>query len=273
MYLNKILIGIIILILIVMSMLFVKISYMNKTIAKQSNEILIRTQNEVALADRLKMKSDSIQIYALHVKTLQNHITADENIYVVLEGKYELLLKELSDTNVVVPNYQDTSVIQVNFKGKLEKINYDGNTKYFKKDSTSNYTIKINVDPVHIKSIIYLDSADILKNNLYADGVFINNAELDIDSSVFLKLKDKKIDIVPVESFWGKFKLLADIKYPISNKLNLNDFVVGVGAKYKFCEDFNVSVVKYLNDNSKYWIKAEYSKSLKEISMLLFKNK
>lgn len=246
---------------------YLYIDSLQSKIQEQENTITINKQNEEAYKNQIEMKEDSLQDYAIFVKDLQKDIKDEKKKYILLNQQYQLLVNSVdvkdSTANVV---YED-SIITVKFEGKKGKVNYNGDTKYYVETKEGTYSIEIKVDPSNIVSNVYIDSAGIVRNEIYVDGALIDNAQTDIDSSIFLAVKNGQIEKSYEYGFFDRLGLFADATYGGHlNKFNDNDSFMyfGGGLYYIFNDNFGIALSKYIDDP--YWyITFSYYKSISEI--------
>ena len=264
---TKLFIGAIVMLLGIILYGYFQISNLKATIQEQKNTIVINKQNEEAYKNQISMKDDSLQDYAIYVTDLQKDIKDTKKQYVLLEQKYKLLVNSVSvkDSNANVV-YED-SIITVKFEGKKGKVEYSGDTKYYVETKEGTYSIEIKVDPSNIVSSVYVDSSGIIKNEIYVDGSLISNAKTEIDSSLFLMVKNGGLEKPYEYGFFDRLGLFADATYGGHlNKTDINDSFIyfGGGLYYTFSDNFGIALSKYVDDP--YWyIILSYYKSIREI--------
>lgn len=247
---------------------YVYVSNLKATIQEQENTIVINKQNEEAYKNQIQMKEDSLQDYAIFVKDLQKDIKDEKKKYVVLEQKYKLLINSVnvidSNANVIV---LEDSIIKVEFKGVKGKVEYEGNTKYYVKTQEGTYSIEITIKPSNIVSTVYIDSSGIVRNEVYVDGALIDNAETDIDSAIFLAIKNGGLEKPSEYGFFDRLGLFADATYGGHlSKFNAEDSFIyfGGGLYYMINDNMGIALSKYIDDP--YWyLTFSYYKSIREI--------
>lgn len=264
---TKIFLGTIVVLLGIILYGYFQINNLTATIQEQENTIAISNQNEEAYKNQIKMQADSLQDYAIFVKDLQKDIKNEKKKYIILNQKYQLLVNSVNvkDSNASVI-YEDSLII-VKFEGKDGKVSYEGETKYFVETKEGTYSIEIKVDPSNIKSTVYVDSSGIVKNEIYVDGALIDNAQTDIDSSVFLAVKNGQIEKNYEYGFFDRLGLFVDATYGgnLHKFDNENSYIYSGGGLYYLVNDnFVVALSKYINDS--YWyVTVSYSKSIREL--------
>lgn len=168
---------------------FIYINDLKKDIEFRDDRILKERQNVHALQDQMKMKADSVQLFAVMVEGLQNEASKKNSEYNVLVSKYNAAL----DTIRVLkgqskPPIVTDSSITVPFSGKQGIVKYDGHTIYYIKTKTGEYSIIFIFDPIKLQSEIYYDSKDsLLKNTIKSltPGVNIDSAITKIDPKIY----------------------------------------------------------------------------------------
>lgn len=267
---NKILLGIISILLLICGFLYVKIDTLELVNKQKTDSLFIYDQNNKALQDELIMKANLIQDYAIFVQNLQNELDNYKNKYIILKSRYTLLLDSIQVLNDSALVSIIDSIIKVEFSGKENKVSYDGNTKYSIKTNNATYSINIDVEPTEITSEIYADSSNNIKQYLYADGVLIDNAKTYIDSSVFLLLKNNEISNILEKNIWDKVGIFGFL----NNFGNISNFdksslLYGVGAYYDNLDNFDISFYKPIN-NKDYFINIRYKNSIRVLVNKIF---
>ena len=208
-------------ILVIIGVLIAAIIYLQfslqstkKELAKKQLEAKINLQNFEAYKDSATMIARTLQEYIIAVKNLQqeNKHLKDKNIY--LRTQFKILLDSINVINkpaVIDTSNVDSNKIVITFEGKEGRISYKGQVIYFKMTKEATHSLKINQDPIKIVSILFLDkNTNLLKNQIYADGVLIDNAYTEIDSSIYTKLNSPEGVVDVAMNFWDTISFIIE---------------------------------------------------------------
>lgn len=258
--LTKILAGIIIIFAGIMVYGFIRIDNLLATIEHKQDVIEEHIQNTEALVNQLTMKDSSLQDFAVFVENLQTDVEGGKEKFRLLNQEYQVLVNSVSvsdsETIVIIGD----SVITVKFDGKEGKVSYEGNTKYFVETEEGTYSIEIIVDSTKIHSKVYIDSSDIIRNEIYADGVLLADAKTNIDSSLFHLIKDAKFRKIRERNVFDRIGIFGEINYGnVGGKLYL-----GGGAYYEINDNISISISKYI-DTPDWFLTASYYMSVRDI--------
>lgn len=271
---TKILIGIIVLLIVAIVVFYIRLENLKEELKQKEDTILVLKQNEQALEDQVKMKSDSLQNYAVFVENLQKENKEWKNKYLVLKSQFQLLIDSLRVVDDSATVEIRDSLIIVTFSGDRGKVSYIGNTKYNVIDSLGTHTIDIYIEPVEVYSELYIDSVKILRQYIYADGVLINNAKTFVDSSVYLAIQDRERFESVELGFFDKVGVFAEITYYSKiqkiEDMQYGKLYFGGGLYYQFNDNVSAYLYKYLDDSNTY-IGLTYSLSAKELINKIFK--
>jgi len=246
---NNLLTKILIIILIIISAIGIYLYIQNQNLRKDNvnkeNSIKVLNQNDQAYKDNLNQKTDSLLNYSIFVSNLKNENLVISSKYNILKTTFVLLqdslIKLYGNANSIISD----SSIKVAFNGEKNSIKYDGYTEYYPYNKKSIYDISLYQAPMSIFSLVYLDSSDIIKNEIYANGNLISNAKTEIDSSVYLKIMSKNINNINKLTFFDRLQLFGNIEYNNNNKLmNLN-----YGILYQFSNGFSPYLEKQINNS------------------------
>lgn len=211
----------------------------------KENSIKVLNQNSEAYKDNLKQQADSIKNYAIFVSNLKNENLIENSKYNLLKTNFILLQDSIIKLSGNATSTISDSSIKVSFNGEKNKIKYDGFTLYNLLNKTSSYDISLYQSPIKISSIIYLDSSNIIRNRIFADGELITNAKTDIDSSIYLKILSDNCNNINNKSFFDKLQIFGDIEYNNDSKLIDLNF----GLLYQFENGFAPYIQKQLNSS------------------------
>lgn len=253
---------------------------LNKDIAFRDDKILKERQNVHALQDQIKMKADSVQLFAVMVEGLQSEASKKNNEYNVLVSKYNAAL----DTIRVLkgqskPPIVTDSSITVPFSGKQGIVKYDGHTIYYIKTKTGEYSIIFVFDPIKLQSEIYYDSKDsLLKNTIKSltPGVNIDSAVTKIDPQIYTMIYKASADcpeLPPVykPNFFDNFGISVSLSQKltyIDTQLDFTDTNLDVGLFYK-TNNFTLFASKNLLKNE-YKFGLSYGLSLRNMINFIF---
>lgn len=270
--LTKILAGLDVVLLVVVIIMYIKINTLNSTIEENNLTIGQLTQNNQALFDKNKMQADSLQLYALFVTDLQKIYKNKTSEYNILASKYKIAIDSIKILNKPAQTQLDSNSIIVVFKGKEGKISYKGKTTYFKLTGNSTYTIDISVDTTEILSRIFADENNIIKNEVYADGNLIIDAETKIDSSIYRLIYKSTHETDESMGIFDRIKAVLELNQRIiyDGKIyKADEFNAKVGVKYLF----NKNIELYGNKNilnKGYDVGIQFTPSIKDLTNLIF---
>lgn len=227
----KLLIPIVIVLLVIAGYFYIENKKIESLLEETQDSLYVTVQNESFLQDQLDMKADTIQYFSAKVENLQsdsaflkselntindkykNALQALNNWkgkYNLLASNYQILLDSLFISEVTEPQITSDFII-IPFSGQYKKVTYNGKTIYNKVDSTAEYEISIIIDPINIESKIVLDEEKLIKNEIYADGVLIDNAVTRIDSALYLIIRKSQLQTQTPLSFWDRLKIGSQI--------------------------------------------------------------
>lgn len=271
--LTKILLSVIGILVIVCITFYIQNQILTQENIDKENKILVFNQNEQAYKDKLKQKADSIQQYALFVRTLQNENTKLKKEYTIIETRFNLLQDSLSVVNDSANGSMIGDTVTVKFNGHKNGYYYEGSTFYSLSNNSAWYNIFIKKDPVNIYNKIYLDETNkILKSLIYADGEIISDAITEIDSSIYVKLFGVQSNINSNLGFWDRLQLYVDFygsnDVKMYKDINGYDLYLYTGIKYDF-DDFTFYISKSILDQD-IEFGVMYSQSIKQIVNKIF---
>jgi len=281
-FLTKILSGIIGLLIIISVGLWVKINSLNKELQDSKDSLLVFNQNNKAFEDLLKQKADSLQNYAVFVANLKNKYKSLENKYSILESEYNILIDSIEVLNGIAQGFIKGEKVIVEFKGKKSKAMYNGSTTFDLKTKDASHSLNLYFDPISIKSLIYLDNNDIIKNLIYADGQLITLAKTEIDSNIYLRIK-KEIENISNDNqykpgFFDKLSIYINTygifninttEKEVNKIVNFELFNLLTGIQYEFENGLSCYYSKnIINGDNIVGIK--YKKSVKQIFNNIF---
>jgi len=270
---SKILVVALLLVSAIAIFFYIQKSNLEDELVESKSTIMIHEQNIAFLKDQMKMKADSVQIYAIRVKNLQTNLSKVKNQYTLMITKYNLVfdsLKVISDSAKV--DTSNKNIIKVDFEGRKKKISYNGSTYYDKTTKKGSYDITIAMDTIKNYIETYLDSSGIIKNRLYADGELISSADANIDSALFLLIKNNGIPEDEL-GFFDNLRLTlenSNKKYYSNNKnLNIN---FSIGLEFFFNKEVTIFGRQYLLNNDLNFIEfgVKYAPSIKKVFKALF---
>ena len=174
---------------------YIHTTNLQRELSIAQDSVLISRQNVKALQDQYDMTKDTLQTYSILVQDLQginNRLmwTNEElkNKYSLIYSKYLLYVDTVNILRKQINGFVDDSAkIVIPFSGKEKTVFYDGNTTYYKKTKTAEYTIFIAVDPIEVANEIYYNKSDsTIKSKIYANGILIDSAKTTIDPYLYL---------------------------------------------------------------------------------------
>jgi len=213
------------------------VSYLNGIIQDRENTIAVQVQNEAALQDYITMQADSLQDYAINVKNLTTENDNLEYKYILLKNKYKIVIDSLKHHG---DGYVDTTgnTIIVRFEGREGKVSYNGHTTYFKLTAEGTYSIEIGIDPLKVESEIYLDKENnLIRQKIYIDGALIDSARTDIDSTLYLLIKNNSLEKQEEEDFFDRLHILTEVSTEIQQENGVylpKEFNLPIGLEYQF---------------------------------------
>lgn len=214
------------------------VNYLNDIIQDRENTIAVQIQNENALHDYITMQADSLQDYAIFVTNLTTENDNLEHKYILIKSKYSILIDSIKVLNAHADVDTSGNTIVVSFEGREGKVTYKGHTTYFKLTAEGTYTIQIGVDPLKVESEVYLDKeTNLIRNRIYIDGALIDGAKTDIDSTLYLLIRNNELDRPSEPGFFDRLHFLTEVdgqagrenQIYVPNKLSLR-----IGTEYQF---------------------------------------
>lgn len=265
---DKILIGSIVVLSLIICIGYGYIHYNNIEKQRIQDELLISNQNQQSLKDRLALTNDSLLSYSVYVddiiNTNKNSISMISTKVNLLGDSIKILNKLLASSTII----DDSDKIVIPFSGNKNKIHYDGNTVFYKKKKIGLYSIDITVDPTNFSSLIYFDKQDsLIKNELRADGVLINNPLTTVSPEIYLLMKKQIITCPPIhDDFLDRLKLYGNI-----STIYVNEYVMAynIGMIYS-TNRYDVGIYKNIF-KKEYGVDINYKYSINEITNLIFK--
>ena len=255
---TKIILGIIAVLIGAIVYLQFNLQHTKKELAKKQLEAKINLQNFEAYKDSAMMMARTLQEYAVAVKDLreENKKLKDQNIY--FKTQFRILLDSIDILNkpaVVDTSNTDSNKIVITFEGKEGRIHYKGQVIYFKLTKEATHSLKITQDAIKIESIILLDTkTNLIKNKIYADGVLIDDAYTQVDSTLYAKLNSPSEVVDMAMNFWDTISFIVEANQEIIyNKdksqweQNRTGFSVGLG--YNLSRNLSLEVKKDLLNN------------------------
>lgn len=238
--------------------LYITLNKTKKELEKAKVEAKYNYQNFQAYKDSSTMMAKTLQEYAITIKDLsrENKNLKDQNIY--LRTQFRILLDSIEILNkpaIVDTSNTDSNKIVITFEGKEGRIQYKGQVIYFKLTEEATHSLKINQDPIKIESIFLFNTeTNVITNKIYADGVLIDDAYTEIDSSLYIKL-NSPVGVVDVAmNFWDSITLIVEANQEIIYKKDIeqwkqNRTSVNVGLGYNLTRNLSFEVKKdLLND-------------------------
>ncbi len=246
----------------------------------KDDRILIERQNVQALKDQLVMKSDSVQLFSNMVENLQTDISKKEQLYNVLNIKYNAALDTIKilKKQTLQPVETDSTII-IRFDGKDRFVTYDGNTVYYKKTKIGEYSLILAFDPILLKTEVYYDNKDsLLKTKIYSltNGVNIDSAISVIDPQIYTMIHKASAEcpeLPPIykPNFLDNFGIIVSgnqkLTY-IDSKYSFEDFDIKFGLFYK-ADNFTTYVNKNILKNE-FNIGISYGLSLRNMINFIF---
>lgn len=214
------------------------VSYLNQEIQNRENTIAVQRQNAVALQDYITMQADSMQDYAIFVKDLQTENVKLEKKYVLLKTKYNILLDSIAILNGEADVDTSDNMIKISFDSTYKKITFEGYTLYYKATGKGTYSLKIAIAPSTIESEIYLDEeTKLIRNKIFVDGALIGNAITQIDSMLYILLKQNELQCPDEPTFFDRLHLLTEIGTQIEQENGIympKKVYLPIGIEYQF---------------------------------------
>jgi len=248
------------------------VSYLNGIIQEREDTIAVQRQNEAALQDYITMQADSLQDYAINVKNLTTENDNLDHKYILLKSKYYILIDSIKVLNQHANVDTSGNTIIVSFDGREGKVSYKGHTTYFKLTAEGTYSIEIGVDPSKVVSEIYLDKDNnLIRNKIYIDGALIDSAITDIDSTLYLLIKNNSLEKAEEEDFFDRLHLLTEISTDVQQENGVylpKEFNLPIGAEYQF-DKFRV-FGKFDLINKDINVGIQYHPSVKDIWKAIF---
>jgi len=221
---------------------------LERKLAIATDSVLVSKQNVKAWQDQYKMAKDTLQTYSVMVSDLQkinnNLIWTNEELktkYSLIYNKYILYMDTVSILRKKIIEFtEDSTKIIIPFNGKVKKVSYDGNTTYYKKTKTAEYTIFIAVDPIEIVNEIYYNKKDsTVKSKVYADGLLIDSAKTIIDPYLYLLIHPESSHSNPTNpiltnGFFDNLSLTLDYSNTLvyDESINTKKSSVSLGLDY-----------------------------------------
>jgi len=257
--LTKLLLIVILIISAVGIYLYVQNQNLKRDNINKENSIEVLHQNSEAYKNSINQKIDSIQNFALYVSNLKDENLLQASKYNLLKTTFTVLQDSLVKLSGNATSTVSDSTIRVSFNGEKNSIRYNGYTEYYPINKKSMYDISLYQAPLSISSLVYLDSSDIIRNEIYANGKYLQNAKTEIDSSIYLKIMSKSNNNLNNPTFFDRLQLFGNIEYNNDSKLmNLN-----YGIVYQFSNGFSPYVEKQ-SVNSSLIFGLGYIKSIRD---------
>jgi len=200
----------------------------------------------------------TLQEYYVAVKDLtqENKKLKDQNIY--FRTQFKVLLDSIEVLNkpaTIDTSNTDSNKIVITFEGKEGRIQYKGQVIYFKLTKEATHSLKITQDAIKIESIILLDTkTNLIKNKIYADGVLIDDAYTEVDSTLYAKLNTPAGVMDMAMNFWDTIGLVIEANQEIiynkdNSQWEQNRTGVSLGLQYNLSRNLSFEVKKdLLND-------------------------
>jgi hypothetical protein len=184
------------------------------------------------------MQADSLQDYAISVKNLKTENDNLEHKYSLLKSRYYILIDSIKVLNQYALVDTTGETIIVSFEGREGKVSYKGHTTYFKLTGDGTYSIEIGVDPSKVESEVYYDKDNnLIRNKIYVDGALIDSARTDIDSTLYLLIKNNELETPDEPGFFDNlhFLLGTSVNVVRDNAIYKPEkFSLSLGAEYQF---------------------------------------
>jgi len=255
---SKITLGIIIALIGAIIYLQFNLQNTKKELAKSKVDAQINLQNFEAYKDSATMMARTLQEYYVAVKDLkeENKKLKDQNIY--FRTQFRVLLDSIEVLNkpaVIDPTNTDSTRIVITFEGKEGRIQYKGQVIYFKLTKEATHSLKINQDAIKIESIILLDTkTNLIKNKIYADGILIDDAYTEVDSTLYAKLNTPSEVVDMAMNFWDTISFIVEANQEIIYKKDTEQWEqnrtgLSIGLGYNLSRNFSFEVKKDLLNN------------------------
>jgi len=254
----KIILGIVIALIAAIVYLQFNLQNTKKELAKAKVDAQINLQNYEAYKDSATMMARTLQEYYVAVKDLtqENKKLKDQNIY--FRTQFKVLLDSIEVLNkpaTIDTSNTDSNKIVITFEGKEGRIQYKGQVIYFKLTKEATHSLKITQDAIKIESIILLDTkTNLIKNKIYADGVLIDDAYTEVDSTLYAKLNTPAGVMDMAMNFWDTIGLVIEANQEIiynkdNSQWEQNRTGVSLGLQYNLSRNLSFEVKKdLLND-------------------------
>jgi hypothetical protein len=214
------------------------VTYLNGEIRAKENTIAVQRQNSAALAGYISMQADSLQDYAISVTDLTTENDNLDKKYVLLRNRYYILLDSVKVLNESALVDTSGNTIVVSFEGREGKVTYKGKTTYFKLTAEGTYSIQIGIEPSEVSSEVYLDKeSNLIRNKIYIDGALIDSARTDIDSTLYLLIRNNELDRPDELGFFDNLHFLLGTSLNIVREDAIyvpKKFSLSVGTEYQF---------------------------------------
>jgi len=256
----------------------IKISRLSNELNEQKIKAAYYLQNFSAYKDSSNMKADTIQVYAIKIVDLQSdnfYLKREnkklKNQIVIMSTQYEIVFDSLKVLNQTAQTHNYGDSIVVVFEGKKGRVSYKGQTTYFVLPDSGTYSIGLWQDPIKIVNSIKIDSStNVIYSEIYADGVLIDNASTQVDSSIYAKLFLSQDMAKMSLDFWDRisFVLESNQRYIDLKESKIN--VSGeIGLQYRFPSNLSIRLSKDIINNQ--WItNIKYDFSIKTAWKLIF---
>jgi len=255
---SKITLGIVIALIAVIVYLQFNLQNTKRELAKSKVDAQINLQNFEAYKDSATMMARTLQEYYVAVKDLkeENKKLTNQNIY--FKTQFRVLLDSIEVLNkpaTIDTSNTDSNKIVITFEGKEGRIQYKGQVIYFKLTKEATHSLKITQDAIKIESIILLDTkTNLIKNKIYADGVLIDNAYTEVDSTLYAKLNSPSEIVDMAMNFWDTIGLVIEANQEIiynkdNSQWEQNRTGFSLGLQYNLSRNLSLEVKKdLLND-------------------------
>jgi hypothetical protein len=211
----------------------------------KENSIKVLSQNIVAMKDSISQKADSIQNLAIFVTNLKAENIIKNSKYNILHANYTILQDSLTRlSGIATTTITDTSV-KVYFSGEKNSIKYSGFTNYNLLTKISNYDISLFQNPILISNLVYIDSSNILRSDIFSNGKYLSNVKTEIDSSVYLKIMSNNYNKNNKKTFFDKLNIFGNAEYNNNDKI----LTLQIGMMYQFDNGFYPYIKKELNSS------------------------
>jgi len=254
----KIILGIVIALIAAIVYLQFNLQKTKRELVKAKVDAQINLQNYEAYKDSATMMARTLQEYYVAVKDLtqENKKLKDQNIY--FRTQFKVLLDSIEVLNkpaTIDTSNTDSNKIVITFEGKEGRIQYKGQVIYFKLTKEATHSLKITQDAIKIESIILLDTkTNLIKNKIYADGVLIDDAYTEVDSTLYAKLNTPAGVMDMAMNFWDTIGLVIEANQEIiynkdNSQWEQNRTGVSLGLQYNLSRNLSFEVKKdLLND-------------------------